>query len=93
MGQLINVNDITDTEWDYPFLVFTWRHGGHVGVQNNNEKNLLGIRFYYYEKLERHYAIVLYTNMAAKINPEIFLREIDHIGILSIGLELACNEG
>ena len=46
------------------FLVFKWRHGGHVGVQNNNEKNILGIRFYYYAKLERHFAIVLYTNMA-----------------------------
>ena len=29
------------------FLVFTWRHGGHVGVQNKSEKkggkSLLGI--------------------------------------------------
>ena len=25
------------------FLVFTWRHGGRVGVQNNSEKSLLGI--------------------------------------------------
>ena len=41
-----------------------WRHGGHVGVQNNSGKSLLGIWFYYYEKLERHYAIVLHTNMA-----------------------------
>mgnify|MGYP006896103151 CR=1 FL=1 len=46
------------------FLVFTWRHSSHVGVQNNSEKSLLGIWFYYYAKLERHFAIVLYTNMA-----------------------------
>ena len=41
-----------------------WRHSGHVGVQNNSEKNLLGIWFYYYANFERHFAIVLYTNMA-----------------------------
>ena len=46
------------------FLVFKWRHGGHVGVQDNSAKTLLGIWFYYYAKLERHFAIVLYTNMA-----------------------------
>ena len=44
--------------------VFTWRHGSHVGVQNNSEKILLGIWFYYYVKHEWHLAIVLYTNMA-----------------------------
>ena len=48
------------------FLVCTWRHGGHVGVQNNGEKSLLGIWPYYYAKLERHFAIVLYTNMSAQ---------------------------
>ena len=25
------------------FLVFKWRHGGHVGVQNSSAKSLLGI--------------------------------------------------
>ena len=57
------------------FLVCTWRHGGHVGVQNNSEKSLLGIWLYYYAKLERHFAIVLYTNMAAssrECNPRIY---------------------
>ena len=44
--------------------VFTQRHGGHVGVHNNSEKILLGIWFYYYATLERHFAFVLYTNMA-----------------------------
>ena len=44
-------------------LVLMWRHGGHIGVQNNSEKGLLGIWFYYYAKPERHFAIVLYTNM------------------------------
>ena len=33
------------------FSVFTWRHGGHVGEQNNSQKSLLGIWFYYYAKL------------------------------------------
>ena len=46
------------------FSVFVWRHGGHVGVQNNSEKSLLGLWFYYYAKLKRNFAIVLYTNMA-----------------------------
>ena len=32
-------------------MVFIWRHGGHVGVQNNAVKCLLGIWLYYYEKL------------------------------------------
>jgi len=45
-------------------LVFMWRHGGHVGVQNNSEKSLLGLCLYYYAKLERRFAIVLYPNMA-----------------------------
>ena len=42
----------------------------HVGVQNNSKK-VLGIRFYYYAKLERHFAIVLYTNMAREWKPRI----------------------
>ena len=46
------------------FSVFTCRHGGHVRVQNNSEKSLLELLFYYYAKLERHFAIVLYNNMA-----------------------------
>jgi len=46
------------------FSVFMWRHGRHVGVQNNSEKSLLGLWFCYHAKLERHFAIVLYTNMA-----------------------------
>ena len=40
-----------------------WRHGGHISEQNNSEKSLLGIWFYYYAEPERHFAIVLYTNM------------------------------
>ena len=52
------------TEHPKIFSVFTWRHGGHVGVPNNSEKSLLGVWSYYYPKLERHFAIVLYTNMA-----------------------------
>ena len=46
------------------FLVFMWRHCGHIGVQNNSEKNLLGLWLYHYAKLERRFAIVFYTNMA-----------------------------
>ena len=42
----------------------TWSHGGHVGMHNNSEKILWGILFYYYAKFERHFAIVLYTNIA-----------------------------
>ena len=56
------------------FSVFTWRHGGHV--LNNRETSLLGIWFYYYAKLERHFAIVLYTNMAVSSRewkPRIFV--------------------
>ena len=45
------------------FSAFTWHHCSHVGVQNYSKKILLGIWFYYYAKLERHFAIVLYTNM------------------------------
>ena len=46
------------------FSIFTWRQGGHVSVQNDSEKSLLGIWFYYYAKRERHFDSVLYTNMA-----------------------------
>ena len=56
------------------FWVFKWRHGGHVNVQNNSAKSLLGIRFCYYDSIidyillllnhERHFAMVLFTNMA-----------------------------
>ena len=42
----------------------SWSHGSHVGVHNNREKILLGILFYYYLKLKRNFAIVLYTNIA-----------------------------
>ena len=49
--------------------VFIWRHGGHVGVQNNAVKCLLGIWLYYYAKLEKFpkdlFAIVLSNKMAA----------------------------
>ena len=44
--------------------VLPWRHGGHVGVQNNKEKSILGILCHFYAKLERHFTIALYTNMA-----------------------------
>ena len=56
----------TSTVWSKTtqFSVFTWRHGSHVGVHNNSEKNLSWIWFYYYAKRERHFAIMLYTNMA-----------------------------
>ena len=33
---------------------FILGHRGHVGVQNNSEKSLLGISFYCYAKLEGH---------------------------------------
>ena len=46
------------------FSVFMWRQGGHVGEQNNSEKSPLGIWWYYNAKRERHFAIVLYTDMA-----------------------------
>ena len=49
------------------FSVFTWRHGGHVGVQNNSNESLLGIWFYYHAKRERHFAKVFvhYTRFAS----------------------------
>ena len=37
---------------------------GLVGVLKNNAKSLLEIWFYYYSKRERHFAIILYTNIA-----------------------------
>ena len=46
------------------FSVLTWRHASHVGVQKNSEKSHLGVWLYYYGKLERHFAIVLHTNIA-----------------------------
>ena len=46
------------------YRFFTRSHGGHVGVQNNSKKRFLGILFYYYANLERHFALVLYTNSA-----------------------------
>ena len=58
------------------FSVFTWRHGGHVGVQNNSDKSVLGIWFYYHAKLEQHLPIVLYTNMAG--SPRDWKPRIDH---------------
>ena len=61
----------------FEFLVCTWRHGGHVGEQNNSEKSLLGIWLYCYLKLERDFAaIVLYTKMSAssrECNPRLFI--------------------
>ena len=44
--------------------VWIWRHGGHVGVQNNAVICLLRIWLYYYAKLVGPFSIVLYTNMA-----------------------------
>ena len=58
----------------FPTRWLPWRHvqsndGGHVGVQNNAVKCLLGIWLYYYAKLEKFpkdlFAIVLYNKMAA----------------------------
>ena len=51
---------------DYALLlrVCIWRHGGHVGVQNNAVICLLGIWLYYYAKPIKPYSMVLYTNIA-----------------------------
>ena len=54
----------SETGCQFIFLVFMWRHCGHIGVQNNSEKRLLGLWLYYCAKLERRFVIVLYTNMA-----------------------------
>ena len=51
-------------------------------MQNKGDKSLLGIRFYYYAKLERHFAIVLYTNIAVSSRER-------KPRILSLGLEWA----
>ena len=45
-------------------MVFIWRHGGHVSVQNIAVKCLSGIWLYYYTKLVGPFFIVFYTNMA-----------------------------
>ena len=72
-------------------VVWIWRHVGHVGVQNNEIKCLLGIWLYYYTKLVGSFYIVLYTNMAVSslgCKPR-----IDHFRILTAGLDLAWNGG
>ena len=46
---------------------FIWRHSGHVDVQNNAVKCILGIWLYYYAKLVEPFSVVLYTNMARRL--------------------------
>ena len=50
--------------WASIVVVLDEVYSGHVGVQNNREKSLLGIWLYYYAKHEPSFPIVLYTNMA-----------------------------
>ena len=44
-------------------MVFIWCHGGHVDVQNNAVKCLLGIWLYCYAKLVGSFSLVFHINM------------------------------
>lgn len=59
------------------WLATSIRHGGHVGVQDNTQRRLLGIWLYCYAKLERHFA-TLYTNVAVSSHKQ--KRRIDVVG-------------
>ena len=48
-------------------VYFRFSRAAMFGVQKSSENSLLGICFYYYAKLERHFAVALYTNMARLI--------------------------
>ena len=46
-------------------LVCTWRHGGHVGGQEQKHFSPLGTKLYFHVNFSRKYSCVLTPNMAA----------------------------
>ena len=46
-------------------LVCTWRHGGHVGGQEQKHFSPLGTKLYFHVNSSRKYSFVLTPNMAA----------------------------
>ena len=46
-------------------LVCTWRHGGHVGGQQQKHFSPLGTKLYFHVNSSRKYSFVLTPNMAA----------------------------
>ena len=46
-------------------LVCTWRHGGHVGGQEQKHFSPLGTKLYFHVNFSRKYSFVLSPNMAA----------------------------
>ena len=46
-------------------LVCTWRHGGHVGGQEQKHFSPLGTKLYFHVNFSRKYSFVLTPNMAA----------------------------
>ena len=53
--------------WDphMQLLVCTWRHGGHVGGQEQKHFSPLGTKLYFHVNSSRKYSFVLTPNMAA----------------------------
>ena len=57
--------DIQDLpNWKRKYYSWFSRDGGHVDVRAIATKGLSEILFYYFAKRDRHFAIVLYPNMA-----------------------------
>ena len=50
---------------NYVLLVCTWRHGGHVGGQEQKHFSPLGTKLYFHVNSSRKYSFVLTPNMAA----------------------------
>ena len=46
-------------------MVCMWRHGGHVGVQEQQDFSPLGVNLHFYANYVNEFSFVLYTNMAA----------------------------
>ena len=51
--------------WSGQLLVCTWRHGGHVGDQEQKHFSPLGTKLYFHVNSSRKTSIVLTPNMAA----------------------------
>ena len=55
----------SDILLNYALLVCTWRHGGHVGGQEQKHLSPLGTKRHFHVNYSRKNSIVLTTNMAA----------------------------
>ena len=77
-------------------LVCTWRHGGHVGGQEQKHFSPLGTKLYFHVNSSRKYSFVLTPNMAAlsrgckpRIHPRFTVHSLqDHLKIVFFAVYL-----